>query len=105
MSAPVQLSDLPAASNPLSSNALMLVRVGLTDFQATLAQVQAILINALDPLGYNPQPTDLMMVQPSSGAVTGQVYFGQVGFTAGTRCWFYQATAPMFWQSMGTADT
>lgn len=105
MSSPVQLSDLPAAASPLSPSGLMLYRSGLTDYQATLSQVQAILINALNPLGYNPQPTDLMMVQPSSGAATSQVYFGQVGFTAGTVSWFYQATAPMFWSSIGTGDT
>jgi hypothetical protein len=113
MASPVQLSDLPPIASPLSPSGILLYRSGFTDFQATLAQVQAILINALSVLGRPPQPTDLMIVQPSSGAASSQVYFGQVGLvgngtigsSAATYCWFWQTNAPMFWQSVGAGDT
>lgn len=106
MSVYVQLQTLPQiASASISSAGYTHYNDGTTDFRMTIAQAQAILINALVPLGRPPQPSDLMMVQPSSLLPSCQVYFGQVGFASGTICWFYQATAPTYWQITGVGDS
>lgn len=102
MATPVQLQNLPAASSPLDATKFTHYNDGTTDFRATVAQMQAIIISALNAISV-PQPTDLMVLQ--QGSTTGKVFFGQVGFTQGTSCWFYQNTAPMFWSIVGTADT
>ena len=102
MSIPIQLQNLPAAASPLDPTKFTHYNDGTTDFRATIAQMQAIIISALNAISV-PQPTDLMIVQ--QGSTTGKVFFGQVGFTQGTRCWFYQVTAPMFWTSVGTGNT
>lgn len=74
---------------------VMLVRQGLTDFQAEVSKVRAIDISAYSAL-IDPQPTDLFMVQRAS--TTYSMRFDKVGFVAGTRLWFHQNTAPSGWQ-------
>ena len=84
MTSPVQLSDLPVAP-VVNDTDVMLVRQGLTDFQAEVSKVRAIDISAYSALT-DPQPTDLFMVQRAT--TTYSMRFDKVGFVAGTRLWF-----------------
>lgn len=97
MSSPVELTDLPIWSTALSPSDIMLVRVGLTDYQVAVSIVQSILINSLSPIaGGSAQNTDKFIINRA-----GQNYniaFSQVGFVKGTRMWFYSGTAPTGWQ-------
>ena len=98
MSSPVQLTDLdPIPGGSVQATDLALIRRGLTDYQATVLQIQSILINSLSPIaGGSAQNTDKFIINRA-----GQNYniaFSQVGFVKGTRMWFYSGTAPTGWQ-------
>ena len=99
MASPVQLSDLPVADLSLSndSSAVVLMRVGLTDYQCAVEIIRNINLFALQTLpNGTPVQTDLMMVNRNISSVRTnfQVTFGQVGFPVATRLWFYNALPP-----------
>jgi hypothetical protein len=99
MSSPVELSDLPVANLALSNDpsAIMLMRVGLTDYQVSVAIIRNINLQVLSTLpNGTPLVTDKMLVNRIVGGVASnfQVTFGQVGFAVGTRLWFYNKLPP-----------
>lgn len=99
MSSPVELSDLPVANLALSNDpsAVTLMRVGLTDYQVSVAIIRNINLQALNTLpNGTPLVTDLMLVNRVVSGVASnfQVTFGQVGFPVGTRLWFYNNLPP-----------
>lgn len=94
MTSPVQISDLPVATTVADSD-LLLVRQGLSDFQAEASKVRAIDISAFGALT-NPNATDQFLIQRAGTRYS--IRFDKVGFVAGTRCWFHQAAAPSGWQ-------
>jgi hypothetical protein len=106
MSIPVTLPDLNFPSvSPIPSNALLHINIGLTDFKATLAQIQAIDMTSLSAIA-QVENTDLMMVMKAGGATpTGKVYVQQVGFGIGIKMWFYTDTIPnTSWQALAISD-
>lgn len=99
MSSPINLSNLPSASLSQSNDnsAILLMRVGLTDYQVAVDIIRNINLQDLDPLpNGTPLTTDLMMVNRIySGVPTNfQVTFGSVGFPVGTQMWFYDTMPP-----------
>jgi hypothetical protein len=99
MASPVELSDLDFAPlSSLSADNLMLIRIGLTDYNTTLGNIQNINIPALpnlsDPGG--PQSGDLILL--SRGALGSSqnygVNFDYVGLPSGTTLWFYSGSPP-----------
>lgn len=99
MSSPVELSDLPVANLALSNDpsAIVLMRVGLTDYQVAVNIIRNINLQALQTLpNGTPLTTDLMLVNRIvAGVATNyQVTFGSVGFPRGTRMWFYNNLPP-----------
>jgi len=97
MSSPIDLSGLPVATS-LSPSDIMLVRKGLTDYQIAVSVVQSINITSsvLQPLPTGSAlQNDLMLI--SRGGQNYNIRFNQVGLMKGTKCWFYQAAAPLGW--------
>lgn len=107
MSSPVVLSDLPVAGSADNAD-LMLLRKGLTDYQVSVALVRQIDISSLSPIpGGFAASTDLFMISRTIGGnpQNFQIQFSQVGFSKGTRAWFWQAVAPVGWSIVpNTAD-
>ena len=104
MSSPLVLSDLPIAtqSQANDSSAVLLMRVGLTDYQVSVSLIRNINLQALSLLpgaGSLAANTDVLMI----GRIVGgqpqnyQIQFSQIGFIAGTAMWFYGATPPVGW--------
>lgn len=107
MSSPVQLSDLPAASVADDADLALIRKDNTTDYKTTVAILRKINIAGLTAIPTPAQPTDKMMISQ-----TGTVYridFGSVGFTQGTKMWFYQNSEPVspaYWQIVpNTGDT
>lgn len=99
MASPVVLSDLPIATNLLSTD-VTLVRSGFTDYQAAISLVRNIDLSVFPPLPNGaPIATDLMLVSRiySGSQSNFQVSFSQVGLQQGTKAWFFQAVAPINW--------
>ena len=99
MASPVQLSDLPVGTLALSNDpsAVVLMRVGLTDYQCAVEIIRNINLQKFQTLpNGTPVMTDLMLVNRvvSSVATNFQVTFGQVGFPVATRLWFYNTLPP-----------
>lgn len=99
MSSPTNLNDLPVGNLALSNDdsAVLLMRVGLTDYQVAVSIIRNINLQALQTLpNGTPLNTDLMLVNRIvSGVATNyQVTFGSVGFPLGTKMWFYDTMPP-----------
>lgn len=104
MSSPLVLSDLDAANLSQSNDpsAILLMRVGLTDYQVAVSLIRNINIQALSLLpgvGNLATATDKFII---SRIVSGtpqnfQIQFSQVGLLQGTKLWFYSLTPPVGW--------
>lgn len=108
MSAPIEISDLIPAVAIDRNNDLLLVRQGLIDKKATVAQVANINLADYTILSSPLNATDVILIGRNNG-IGGYNNFittiDRFSFIAGTRMWFYQATAPLGWQIVaGTGD-
>ncbi|PWU06779.1 MAG: hypothetical protein C5B43_01315 [Verrucomicrobia bacterium] len=94
----VQISGLPVATSA-DDDDLILLRKTLTDYQCTVKKIRNLNLSALDnlpaPVNY-PVNNDVMLLQ--RGSTNYQVAFSEVGFTKGTRMFFWQLTAPLGWK-------
>jgi hypothetical protein len=94
----IQLSGLPVATSAADSD-IMLIRQGLVDKQIQVALVRTINLAAFSFLNTQspntPQQNDIMLI--ARGGNNYKLRFAAVGFVAGTRMWFYSATAPAGW--------
>lgn len=99
MSSPVQLSDLDLATVANDADLALIRKSNTTDYKITVQALRSINIAGLPSLSSAAQPTDLMMI--SQGGVNSKIDFGSVGFTIGTRMWFYLGAVPVsptYWQ-------
>lgn len=94
MTTPVQITDLPVATQVDDAD-LLIVRKGLSDFQAEASLVRVVNLAGLISLS-NPQNTDLMLIQ--RGSTRYSLAFSKVGFVQGVKTWFYQDAPPTGWE-------
>lgn len=91
----VQIPDLPVAS-VADDGDTTIIRQGLTDKQVTIDKVRTIDISLFPTLpNGSAVASDLFMIRRAGSNY--QIRFDQVGFPAGTLCWFYQNVAPDGW--------
>ncbi len=91
----VQIPGLPVAS-VADDGDTTIIRQGLTDKQVTIDKVRTIDISLFPTLpNGSAVASDLFMIRRA--ASNYQIRFDQVGFAAGTLCWFYQNVAPDGW--------
>jgi hypothetical protein len=91
----VQIPGLPVAS-VADDGDTTIIRQGLTDKQVTIDKVRTIDISLFPTLpNGSAVASDLFMIRRASSNY--QIRFDQVGFPAGTLCWFYQNVAPDGW--------
>ena len=96
MSFPVQLSDLDLASTADDADLALIRKNNTTDYKCTVQAMRDINIPGLPSLSGSAAANDPMII--SQSGTNCQIPFGQVGFVAGTKIWFYQGLAPTYWQ-------
>ena len=101
MSSPIEIPDLEPVTIINPNADFVLVRQGLSDRKATVSQISNIAFSEY-PISSTPlNATDLFIIGKNTGLGTYQNYAitpERIGFLAGTKMWFYQATAPNGWQ-------
>lgn len=108
MSANIEIPDLSPAGPINASTDLVLIRQGLSDRKATVAQIANIDFSIYTFLASPLKDTDALLVGVNDGLGAYQNYAinpQKLGFLSGTTMWFYQNTAPLGWQIVvGTGD-
>ncbi len=108
MSANIELPDLSPAGPIDPVNDLVLVRQGLSDRKATVAQISNVAFATYAVLGTPLKASDVLLVGVNDGLGGYQNYAinpQQLGFLAGTISWFFQNSAPNGWQIVaGSGD-
>ena len=99
MTVPVTLPELDPAGPIDPDNDLLLIRQGLNDRKVLAGQLSNPSLITLTMLPGQLVASDVLLV----GRYTGVKYDNYImppqylGFLNGTRCWFYQAAAPLGW--------
>lgn len=99
MTAQVQIPDLNPAG-PIDPNDLMLVRQGIMDVKATVAQISQINFATYTISSSPLSSTDVLLLGRNDGSGGYQNYAinpQQLGFLPGARTWFYTNVAPLGW--------
>lgn len=90
------------------SQDLMILRQGLQDKRATVAQVSDVFLADYPELSPPLVASDRLLLGRNNGLgvyTNYRVAVSEVGFLSGTRCWFYAPTAPAGWTVVaGTGD-
>ena len=107
MTAQVQIPDLSPAG-PIQPTDLILLRQGIVDVKATVAQISQIIFSTYTISATPLSATDVLVFGKNNGDGTYSNYAlnpQQIGFLENTITWFYQSTAPLGWQIVpGTGD-
>ncbi len=97
---PITIPELDPASTIDPANDLILVRQGLNDRKATLAQINNFDFSNFSTTPNAPLANDVFLVGRDVGGGNYQNYkmlATDVAFLAGTRTWFYSQNAPTGW--------
>ena len=107
MTAPVTIPDLDPAGPVDPLNDLLLIRQGLNDRKISAGLLANIRLGDLDMLPGQVVASDVLLIGRNNGLTYDNYILPPqyLGFLNGTRCWFYQASAPLGWTIIaGTGD-
>lgn len=99
MSSPVQLSDLDLATVADDADLTLIRKDNTTDFKITVQAMRNIAVASLPNLPTPAQVNDYMLINQSG--TNCKIEFGKVGFTQGTKMWFYSGAPPnVYWNTV-----
>ena len=98
---PITIPDLDPAGPIDRNNDLLLLRQGLNDKKATVAQISNLDISSFSALPGAVLSSDRIIIGRNNGGGTYTNYIADprsIGFLPGVRMWFYADNAPLYWQ-------
>lgn len=101
---PISIPDLDPAVTIDRDNDLLLLRQGLNDKKATVAQLAQFELSDYGTLPGSIVESDVLLVGRNTGSGTYQNYLTslqRIGFYSGVMTWFYSYTAPIGWAIVG----